>query len=72
MSTAADFGRVHIGMRFGKHLFARYVAPDMRLEGAILSVLTPTLVSYCMYHISIYTNYKYFIKMKMTDYMWLG
>ena len=49
MSTAADFGRIHIGMRFGTRLFARYVAPDMRLEGAILSVLTPTLVSYCLF-----------------------
>ena len=72
LSMSADFGRIHIGMRYGSRLFARYVAPDMRLEGAILSVLTPILVSYGMYELSVYSEYEYFIKMSCTDYMWIG
>ena len=72
LSMSADFGRVHIGMRFGTRPFAKYVAPDMRLEGAILSVLTPLIVSYGLFHAAKTSDFKYFIKMNYTDYMWIG
>ena len=48
LSMCADFGRHEIGMRFGQMHFAKHVVPEMRLEGAILSILTPMLVSYFM------------------------
>ena len=44
----------------------------MRLEGAILSVLTPLIVSYGLYYVAKSSDYKYFIKMNYTDYMWIG
>jgi len=72
LSMSADFGRVYIGMKFGKRQFARYVAPDMRLEGAFLSIGTPLIVSYGLYYIAKSSDYKYFIKMNYTDYMWIG
>lgn len=44
----------------------------MRLEGAILSVLTPLIVSYGLYYVAKSSDYKYLIKMNYTDYMWIG
>jgi CDP-diglyceride synthetase len=72
LSLTADFGRKQIGMRFGTHYFARYVAPDMRLEGAILSILTPMFVSYLLSQLALTGDYKYLVKMKSQDYMWIG
>ena len=53
-------------MRFGKFHFARHVAPKMRLEGAILSILTPMFISYLM------AQSGYFLKISSQDFMWLG
>ena len=53
-------------MRFGTHSFARHVAPKMRLEGAILSILTPMILSYLM------AQSGYFLNITSQDFMWLG
>ena len=66
LSISADFGRSQIGMRFGTHSFARHVAPKMRLEGAILSILTPMILSYLM------AQSGYFLNITSQDFMWLG
>ena len=72
LTLAADFGRKQIGMRFGTHKFAKYVSPEMRYEGAILSILTPMFVSYVLSLLADSSDYKYLVKMKSQDYMWIG
>jgi CDP-diglyceride synthetase len=58
LSICADFGREQIGMRLGTHYFAKHINPQMRLEGAFLSIITPMGISYLM------ANSGYFIKIK--------
>jgi CDP-diglyceride synthetase len=66
LSVAADFGRQEIGVRFGSRYFAKHVVPEMRLEGAILCILTPMLASYFM------AKSGYFINISAKHFMWLG
>jgi len=49
LTACSDFSRHFIGMKIGKIPFAKYVAPDMRYEAAILSVISPTIMAYAIY-----------------------
>ena len=52
LAESGDLARKHIGMRFGTIPFARYVAPDMRLEGALLSIIVPAVVAAALFYAS--------------------
>jgi len=53
LAESGDLARKHIGMRFGTMPFARYVAPEMRLEAAFLSILVPAVVAAGLYYANI-------------------
>tara|TARA_B110000305_G_C19354630_1_gene596089 strand:+ start:502 stop:1008 length:507 start_codon:yes stop_codon:yes gene_type:complete len=68
----SDFCRKYIGMKIGRVPFAKYVAPDMRYEAAILGVVAPTVLAYYLHQFSEKTDGKYIIKMGIYDFVTLG
>lgn len=68
----SDFCRKYIGMKIGRVPFAKYVAPDMRYEAAILGVVAPTVLAYYLHQYAEKTDGKYIIKMSLYDFVTLG
>ena len=72
LSASADFARQQIGVRFGRYPFARYVAPSMRLEGAIMAIIGPMLVSVGLFHLASRPDGEYLPKLTFYDYFMMG
>ena len=74
LAESGDLARKHIGMRFGTRPFAYYVAPEMRLEGAFMSIIAPTFVAMALYEVSHRYQIEMFTSLKLdfNDYVFLG
>lgn len=49
VSLVADVTRVTLGSRLSKRPFAKYVAPDMYLDGVVISLVMASLTTYGMW-----------------------
>jgi hypothetical protein len=69
LSFVTNIGR-NFGNKIGRTKFSKYIAPQMRMEGALLSIFLPSIISYLLFLASRYEDYqKYLVVMGYTDYM---
>ena len=73
LCTVTHLTRNIANQLLGKRPFAKYVAPSLKVEGVVVSLMCSTLTSYCLYLLSVNDNYNtYVLKIDLNSYLIFG